>query len=374
MTWSFKLVRLLGVDVKVHFTFLLVLLFIGLDGYRTGGVAAAIHTVGLTLSVFTCVVLHEYGHILTARQFGIRTRDVVLLPIGGLARLERLPERPREEFLIAVAGPAVNLAIAFVVGGVMLSRGEHPAAFLGTTIPALLTGDPAGIALLYSSFAHFLVTINLFLLAFNLIPAYPMDGGRVLRAVLATRLGMVRATRLAARVGQVIAMVAGVFGLLSQDVMIMVLALFVFLGAGAEAAAVETKAAGQGIIVDQMMITRFETVPAYAALRTAVDLLLDGEQREFPVVDTAGAVIGLLTRDNLIRGLASRGPDSTVAETMTTGVPGLPLGLPFEEALHRLRGSGLPALPVLDSTGRIAGLLTMDNITDLILVRQAVRR
>ena len=119
MTWSFKLVRLLGVDVKVHFTFLLVLLFIGLDGYRTGGVAAAAQTVGLTLSVFGCVVLHEYGHILTARQFGIRTRDVVLLPIGGLARLERLPERPREEFLIAVAGPAVNLAIAFVVGGAL---------------------------------------------------------------------------------------------------------------------------------------------------------------------------------------------------------------------------------------------------------------
>lgn len=374
MTWSFKLVRLLGVDVKVHFTFLLVLLFIGLDGYRTGGAAAAIHTVGLTLSVFTCVVLHEYGHILTARQFGIRTRDVVLLPIGGLARLERLPERPREEFLIAIAGPAVNLALAFGIAGFLALRGEAPLELIRVGLPAMLTGEPAGMQMMTASLVRFLLAINLFLLLFNLIPAYPMDGGRVLRSLLATKLGMLRATRLAAQVGQVIAMGAGVYGLVSQDFMLLLLALFVFFGAGAEAAAVETRAAGQGIIVDQMMITRFETIPAYAALRTAVDLLLDGEQREFPVVDTAGSVIGLLTRDNLIRGLASRGPDSTVAETMTTGVPGLPLGLPFEEALHRLRGSGLPALPVLDSTGRIAGLLTMDNITDLILVRQAVRR
>lgn len=374
MGWSFKLARFLGVDLKVHFTFPLLLLLYAMAGYAEGGPAQAAAQVGLTLAIFGCVVLHEYGHILTARQFGIQTRDVVLLPIGGVARLERLPERPREEFLIALAGPAVNLAIAFGLGAYLALRGDAPVAMLLTGIPAMLTQEPVGLALVTQSLVHYLLAINTFLLLFNLVPAYPMDGGRVLRATLATRLGMVKATRIAAQVGQGIAMVAGVYGLVSNDFMLMLLALFVFFGAGAEAAAVETRAAGQGIIVDQMMITRFETIPAYAPLRTAVQLLLDGEQREFPVVDGGGQVIGLLTRDNLIKGLAQGGPDSLVSACMSAGIPTLPLGVPFEEALTRLRESQLPALPVLDSRDRVVGLLTMDNITDLILIKQAVRK
>ncbi len=374
MAWSFKLVRLFGVDVKVHFTFLLLLVLQGMDAFGRGGFPAAQEVIGLTLAVFGCVVLHEYGHILTARQFGIQTKDVVLLPIGGVARLERLPDRPREEFLIAIAGPAVNFAIAFLIVGVLAYRGEAPLDVILTTVPALLTGEAAGITLLLSSYWYFLLAINLFLALFNLLPAYPMDGGRVLRALLAVRLGNVRATRLAAKVGQVLAMSAGVFGLVNQDFMLILLAVFVYFGAGAEAQAVETRAAGVGIIVDQMMITKFETIPVYATLRQAVDLLLDGEQREFPVVDGNGAVTGLLTRDNLIKGLAHGGPDSAVSAAMTAAAPTLPLGLPFEEALNRLRQSNLPALSVLDSTGRIVGLLTLDNITELILVRQAVAR
>jgi stage IV sporulation protein FB len=374
MAWSFKLVRLFGVDVKVHFTFLLLLLLLGMQAFSTAGMAGALAVVGRTLLVFACVVLHEYGHILTARQFGIQTKDVVLLPIGGVARLERLPERPREEFLIAIAGPAVNLAIAGLICGVLVSRGVAPPAVIRSTVPALLTGEAEGISLLLSSYWYFLLAINLFLMAFNLIPAYPMDGGRVLRALLSVRMGNVRATRVAAKVGQVLAMSAGVFGLVNQDFMLVLLAVFVYLGAGAEAQAVETRAAGKGIIVDQMMITKFDTIPVYATLRQAVDLLLDGEQREFPVVDGGGAVAGLLTRDNLIKGLAHRGADSAVSAAMTAGAPTLPLGLPFEEALNRLRASNLPALAVLDSTGRVVGLLTLDNITDLILVRQAVAK
>lgn len=374
MAWSFKLVRLFGVDVKVHFTFVLLLVLQGMQAFSTDGLAGAQQVLGFTLAVFACVVLHEYGHILTARQFGIQTKDVVLLPIGGVARLERLPDRPREEFLIAIAGPAVNLAIAGLICAVLVSRGDAPLGVIRSTVPALLTGEAAGITLLLSSYWYFLLAINLFLMAFNLIPAYPMDGGRVLRALLAVRMGNVRATRVAAKVGQVLAMSAGVFGLVNQDFMLVLLAVFVYLGAGAEAQAVETRAAGKGIIVDQMMITKFDTIPVYATLRQAVDLLLDGEQREFPVVDGGGAVAGLLTRDNLIKGLAHRGPDSAVSAAMTAGAPTLSLGLPFEEALNRLRASNLPALAVLDSTGRVVGLLTLDNITDLILVRQAVAR
>jgi CBS domain-containing protein len=183
----------------------------------------------------------------------------------------------------------------------------------------------------------------------------------------------VRATRIAASGGQMLAMVLGIAGLFYNPLWLFI-ALFVYFGAGQEAAQAEARAAGRGIIVDQMMVTKFETLPVHATLRDAVDRLLDGEQREFPVVDNAGRVEGILTRDHLIRGLTERGPDSPVADAMAKRVPVLELGLPFETALEQLRMSGLPALPVGGRDQQIVGLLTLDNITDLILVRRAVAR
>jgi Zn-dependent protease len=362
MSWSFRVARILGTDVKVHFTFVLLLVYIYLSVRDVQGSDAALATIVYFLSLFLCVLLHEFGHILMARRFGIRTPDVILLPIGGVARLERLAEEPKQEFLIALAGPAVTLAIALGLG----------AWLRGTAVP--LIWPWAGADIQEASLWQALFSTNVALLLFNLLPAYPMDGGRVLRSVLAVRIGMVRATRLAASVGQGLAMVAGVYGLARGQPILILIAVFVFFGAAQEAAMVETRAAGQGIIVDQMMITRFVTIPVYATLRQAVDLLLEGEQREFPVVDNAGALEGLLTRDHLIKALAARGPDSPVHEAMARHVPALPLGLAFDEAMNRLRTSGLPALPVVDPTGRLVGLLTMDNITDLILVRRAVTR
>lgn len=357
MSWSFRLVRILGTDVKVHFTFVLLLGFLFFAYQRSAGPEAAVAMVVLFLAIFLCVLLHEFGHILMARKFGIRTPDVILLPIGGVARLERIPEEPKQELLIALAGPAVTALIAGLLWAWLVVAGE----------PVVLqpTGDTgAGLALE-------LFQINLLLLGFNLIPAFPLDGGRVLRALLSTRMPHVRATRIAAMAGQGLAMVFGVAGLLHNPIWVLI-ALFVFFGAGQEAAMVETRAAGRGIVVDQMMITQYRTLPVYATLRQAVELLLSGEQREFPVVDNLGTVEGLLTRDHLIKGLTDRGPDSAVSDVMARDVPRLPLGLPFEAAMTRLRESRLPALPVVDASGRLVGVLTMDNITDLILVRRAV--
>jgi stage IV sporulation protein FB len=215
-----------------------------------------------------------------------------------------------------------------------------------------------------------LATANIYLLLFNLIPAFPMDGGRVLRAILASRMGLVRGTRIAATLGQTFAIVGGLYGITKPEPLLVLIAFFVFLGANAEAASVETRAAGEGLQVRQMMVTNFRTVPVHATLNQAVDLLLSGEQREFPVLDNLGRTEGILTRDNLIRGLSQRGPESTVAEAMTADVPSVPPTLGFQEALDRLRASRLPALPVIDS-GALVGLLTLDNITDLLLVRRA---
>jgi Zn-dependent protease/CBS domain-containing protein len=355
MRWSYRIGSIAGTDIKVHATFLLIVLWWALIGYSEAGSSGALLRAVQLLALFTCVLLHEFGHILMARRFGVRTPDVILLPIGGVARLEKIPDEPRQELLIALAGPAVTLAIAALLLLVLRLSGDH------TPVLPLSENQPV---------LPWLAAANIYLLLFNLIPAFPMDGGRVLRAILASRLGLVRGTRIAATLGQTFAVVAGLYGITRPDPVLILIAFFVFLGANAEAAAVETRVAGEGLQVRNMMVTDFRTVPVHATLNDAVALLLSGEQREFPVVDNLGRTEGILTRDNLIRGLSQRGPQSTVAEAMSAGVPSVSPTLGFQEALDRLRASRLPALPVIDG-GALVGLLTMDNITDLLLVRRA---
>ncbi len=356
MSWTITIGRVAGTQIKVHLTFFILVAFWGMAGYQQGGLTGAVAACLMLFALFACVLLHEFGHILMARRFGVRTPDVILLPIGGVARLERIPDEPRQELLIALAGPAVTLAIVLVVYALLAVGGEAPR--FGEL-------DPDG------PFLETLMRVNFYLLVFNLFPAFPMDGGRVLRAVLASRIGLVTGTRIAARFGQASAVVAGLYALSTGQPLLALVSAFVFLGAGAEAAAVETRVAGEGLNVDQMMVTHFRTIPIHATLSAAVELLLSGEQREFPVVDNAGRVEGVLTRDNLIKGISQRGPSSTVGEAMTAQVQAVSPRLGFQEALERLRSSGLPALPVVDESGRLVGLLTLDNITDLLLVRRA---
>ena len=359
MGWSLRIGRIAGTEVKVHVTFFLLVGFYALQGYREGGAAAAVVTTLFLLALFGCVLLHEFGHILMARRFGVRTPDVILLPIGGVARLERMPDEPKQELLIALAGPAVTLTIAVAIYAALAVTGKPP-----TLAEAIRTDAP---------FAAQMMGINVMLLLFNLIPAFPMDGGRVLRALLAHRLGLLRATRLAAGIGQTLAVGLGLLGLFGNPILLLI-ALFVFMGAASEAAMVETRAAARGIKVEQAMVTHYRVLPVHARLDSAVQMLLDGEQREFPVVDNLGRVEGILTRENLIKGLSTKGPDSTVGEVMTSPVPVIPAGTEFELALDQLRDSGLPALPVAGPEGKLAGLLTRDNIADLILVRRAIAR
>jgi len=356
MGWTITIGRVAGTEIKVHLTFFILVAFWGMAGYQQGGPPGAVAACFLLFALFGCVVLHEFGHILMARRFGVRTPDVILLPIGGVARLERIPDEPRQELLIALAGPAVTLGIVVVVYVLLALGGEAP------RFGAL---DPDG------PFLETLMRVNFFLLVFNLFPAFPMDGGRVLRALLASKIGLVAGTRVAARFGQASAVIAGLYALSAGQPLLALISLFVFLGAGAEAAAVETRVAGQGLNVDQMMVTHYRTIPVHATLSDAVELLLSSEQREFPVVDNTGRVEGLLTRDNLIKGISQRGPSSTVGEAMTPEVRAVSPRLGFQEALELLRSSGLPALPVVDEAGRLVGLLTLDNITDLLLVRRA---
>jgi Zn-dependent protease len=356
MKWVYTIGRIGDTEVKVHLTFLLFLVWWAVGGYQQAGTSGAFAAALWLLAVFGCILLHEFGHIFMARRFGVRTPDVILLPIGGVARLERIPEEPKQELLIALAGPAVTTAIALILYGIIRLSGTD--AGLGDLSP----GRP---------FLALLMNVNVYLLLFNLIPAFPMDGGRVLRALLASRMGIVRGTRVAGTLGQTLALVGGLYGITAQHPFLILIAFFVFLGATAETQAVETRAAGDGLQVSQIMVTDFRTIPVYATLSDAVNLLLSGEQREFPVVDNNGRIEGILTRDNLIKGLSKSGPGASVADAMTPEVPVVPPTLGFQEALERLRSSRLPALPVIDPAGALVGLLTSDNIADLLLVQRA---
>lgn len=355
MRWSYRIVTLFGTEVRLHVTFLALLGWYAFVAWRVGGDAAAAWAVGFLSLVFASVLLHEFGHVLMAKRFGIRTPDILLSPIGGLARLERMPEEPRQELLVALAGPAVTLAIVAVLAGIRA---------LGSDSQSLWVFSPGHERLLPA-----LLRANLILLGFNLIPAFPMDGGRVLRAVLSSRIGLVRGTRIAARVGQLFAFAFGLFGLWVSPMLVLI-AAFIYLAAEGEANAVETRAAGQGMTAAGMMITNLRTLPVYATLADAVALLLAGEQREFPIVDNDGRLEGMLTRDHLIRGLAEHGPGATVATVMATGVEGVPPSLSFDRSLDLLRTGGLSAVPVVTPDRVVIGLITADNVTDLLLVRR----
>ncbi len=268
MKWSWKLGRFAGIDVFVHATFFLLIGWIALSHWlQARSVAAAAAGVAFILALFACVVLHEYGHALAARRFGIRTRDITLLPIGGLARLERMPEKPMQELWVALAGPAVNVVIALALFVWLLGTGGlEPLASLGV----------AG-----GSFAERLLVANVFLVLFNLLPAFPMDGGRVLRAILATRMEYTRATQTAAGVGQGMAFLFGLVGLFANPFLLFI-ALFVWIGAAQEASSAQMKHSLAGIPVARAMVTEFHTLEAGDPVSRAVELILRGSQQRLP--------------------------------------------------------------------------------------------
>jgi Zn-dependent protease/predicted transcriptional regulator len=361
MNGSLKAGRYVGIDVYVHFTFFLLLLFIGGSEFlRAGSPHAALQSVFFLSALFFCVVLHEYGHALTARQFGVKTKDITLYPIGGVARLESIPRNPWQELAIALAGPAVNVAIVIVGYTVLTTTGQWQN--LGQT---RAWGD---IPLIQQ-----LILANAMLALFNMIPAFPMDGGRVLRALLATRMEYTKATRAAAGLGQTIALCAGLFALLNGLPMLVLVAVFVWFGAGQEAQAVAMKSALHNLRVRDAMQTEFHTLGQDTTLGEVVRQVLAGSQEDFPVGE-AGRVSGMLPRKLLLNGLHDRGTEARVFQIMQQEFPSCLPEESLEELLHNQRiGGEIHTLPVLES-GRLIGLLTLQNITELMLIRGALRK
>ncbi|MFA6266473.1 MAG: site-2 protease family protein [Pseudolabrys sp.] len=357
MSWSLSIGRVAGTVVRVHLTFLLFLAWIFAASYARGGSVTAWDSVIFMVLLFACVLLHEFGHIFTARAFGVATPYVTLLPIGGVAQLERIPEEPGQEFLIAIAGPLVNVAIALlliVFGGAQLTQSAAAAIDNGQI-----------------SMIDRLAAVNLFLALFNLIPAFPMDGGRVLRAALAARLGYVRATGIAATIGQFVAFALGFIGLMYNPILIFI-AIFVYLAASSEAHMVALRAVSRGVPVSHAMMTKFAVLAPEAHVDEAVQTLLATSQGEFPVVDGTGKPVGLLTRGDIIKAIKTLGPDARVADAMTPGIPTIGHRSSLDEAFKLLQDKEAVAVGVTDADGRLAGLITSETIAEMVMLQDAL--
>jgi Zn-dependent protease/CBS domain-containing protein len=356
MSWSIPIGTVKDTVIRIHITFLLFLLWIGGAHYAQGGWNAAVEGVVFIALLFVCVLLHEFGHVLTARRYGIRTPDITLLPIGGVARLERIPDKPSQELVVALAGPAVNLVIAAVLylalGGFLPANGAEV--------------QNSGVSLLAR-----LTWVNVFLAVFNLIPAFPMDGGRVLRALLAQRMGYGRGTQVAATIGQIVAFVLGFIGLFGNPLLIFI-ALFVYLAAASEAHAVQLREVSRGMIVADVMITEYQSLAPGSVVEDAVHCLIRTTQHEFPVVDGAGRLRGVLTRDDMIRALRERGPHAPVLEVMRSDIPVIPQRQNLDKALQLMQESRVPAIGVTDADGRLVGLITPENIGEMMMVQAAL--
>jgi len=350
--WSFQVARIAGIDVKIHATFLLLLAWLGFVYYAEGGVEAAVAGLSFIVLLFVCVVLHEFGHALAARGYGIRTPDITLLPIGGVARLERMPGKPWQELVVALAGPAVNVVIAF---GLWLVMGR----FLGSE-------DLARVAQGESDLLGDLLAINVMLVVFNLVPAFPMDGGRVLRSLLALRMKHSRATRIAAVIGQGIAVIFGTIGLFGHP-MLLFIAIFVFFGAQQEAAYALMKEAMDETHVSSLMdpapLLLSPGMPVIEAAKAAI--LQPAEF--FPVVDGNLRLLGKVPASTLAEAIQS-GTGADVGSIMAGDVASLRADAPLAQAIDVFRASSAGIVVIVNSAGQMVGILRRDKVSSALPV------
>lgn len=357
MSAAFTIARIAGTKVRVHATFLILLVWVAAESAAAGGHVAAATGVAFVVLLFACVVAHEFGHILAARRYGVRTPEIILLPIGGVSLMERLPERPAHELAVALAGPAVSVA-------------------LGLALLAV-SGAPGGSEMTSIAPAQLLPTLaaaNLFLALFNMLPAFPMDGGRALRALLAIRQDRVRATRTATMLGHAFAVMFGLFGLASGNLMLALLGVFIYFGASAEAADTELMEFAGGLPVSRVMRVELRSLPPGATLDDCLEVLIRTGQDAVPVVDRDGSLLGVATMAGVIRAANRLPGDAPVAEAMETDVPAVGQDHSLRDAIERMQAMRAPAVIAVDDHGAPVGMITQEGLADLRTILRKARR
>ena len=360
MKWSLNLGQIAGIRLSVHWTFVILLVWVFISYYRLQqNIEQGLMGVVLVLSLFVCIILHELGHALTARRYNIQTKSITLLPIGGLAQLEKMPEKPNQELWVAIAGPMVNVVIAGVIYLMLSLSGKLPD----------LSGHQEAVSFQDIGIWFQLFLANVILVIFNLIPAFPMDGGRVLRALLAFRMDRAKATRIAAGVGQLLA-IAFVFLGFYGNVWLIFIGVFIFLGAGAEADFETTKSALSTYTVKDVLMKKYTLLSPDDSLEKVVEILLDGQEQDF-IIAEGDAVKGVLSRTELIKGLSEFGNKAPVSKVMKLNYITLHPEMPLNEVFQNLMLKNCTVAPVIDND-KFIGIVDRENIYELLLVKEAL--
>lgn len=360
MKGSFKLGKLAGINVFIHWTFSLLIIYIIYSNYRAGHSSEQIAwSVLFILSIFATVLLHELGHALAAKRYKINTKDITLLPIGGLARLESIPEKPKEEFVVAIAGPAVNVALALITRLFISIPNEDE------LIVSLEKGINAD-----NFFLTFFI-VNIWLAIFNLIPAFPMDGGRVLRAILAMRFQRHIATKIAARIGQVFALGFIILGFYVNPFLIFI-GIFIMLGAQAEADYTQSKSMLHGFKVRDVLMKSYQSIETSDTIKTAVHFLLNSQNKNFLVTEKDKPV-GTLSREEIIKALSEEGENEKIGNIMNKDLIFLKADTPLDEVYQNSQQNKANLMPVLEN-GIIIGTVDIENILEFILIKEANRK
>ncbi|HJX28520.1 MAG TPA: site-2 protease family protein, partial [Thermoanaerobaculia bacterium] len=352
MKSAFRLLRVAGIDIKVHFTFFLILV-LGAFQWSNYGPSGAAFGVLLMMALFACVVLHELGHSLVAQRLGVEVREIVLLPIGGVAMLSRMPRRPLHELLIAVAGPLVNVVIAGALLAWIGSQSSVPID--GSALLNLSKAPPSTETLL-----RWLLAANISLVIFNLLPAFPMDGGRILRAILGMFLGFSRATRIAAGVGQVLALALGLYAIFNGEFLLAFIAAFVFLGAGQERAVEEARVLLSTLRLGDAYNKHALTLTPGDSVHRVIDYLLTSYQPDFAVV-LGGRLLGVVTRDAVLQSLATGRDENYVTSIMNRDVMRLEAHLSLAQAREQMTEKSAPVAAAFEGE-RFLGLVNHDDI------------
>ncbi len=356
MGWSFKLGRISGINIQVHFTFFLILIW---GAFNFGGSAGPLYGLLVTVTLFTLVLLHELGHSVAAMAYGIRVRDITLLPIGGVARLERMPEKPLQEFVVALAGPAVNVLLAIILAPIVfgLAGGLGPMVLSMRSQPGL------------TGLLTFLLTANISLALFNLLPAFPMDGGRIFRAVMGTFLSFERATTVAVTVGRVLAVGLGIFGLINGQFFLALIALFIFTASGQEGAAVTAKSRLQEVNAGQALTRNTISLSPNATVAQAASLVMRGDRPDFAVVDPYNRqLLGVVSSSDVARAVERDQWASPMSDIMRPAgeVPKVTPNTPLLEVQDKMEAGSSRVAAVYDGPF-FQGLISTDDVRRVFL-------
>lgn len=358
MTWSFQIGRLFGIPLRIHLTFFLLLLLVWFQPPQSG--LGGLGGVLFVIALFACVVIHELAHSLVARRYGVPVRHIILLPIGGISMMERMPDDPHEEFNVAVVGPLTSLAIAAVLLGVVLLAGGTLESFTHPLRPGIIP------------FVARLTLINVILAGFNLIPAFPVDGGRVLRALLAFHMDYADATHTAAVIGQSLAIVAGIYALFTSQWILLFIAVFVYMGAQSEDTQVRVRRTLREVPAWQAMVNDFRALDKDDTLADAFAYASHSYQHDFPVTDD-GQLVGLVTRQALISGMQQQGGTTTVSDVMVGNPCRVGPNDSLADVYQEMSTGACPIAAVVDGT-RLVGLVTPESVSQYLMALAYQRR